>query len=1184
MGASDELTDEEVRRFIERGYLWLRRCFRPEKAAEIVASVFGPDGSIERSGKCLAAGERPFVYAGQPLSDCRQWGISRLDVDTGYQIEVESLSPRLARAVARLTAPAQATCPRLGAKWILNLDHRPLASPEELAEERLQAPWHIDTPGPHTTLVGRHDALTLLILWTDVEENGGGTLYSPGSLDLFVQALATASDGLDTTGYEIAQGLIARCGDVRAQTGRAGDVLVTHPFVLHASDRNYRNAVRILENPTVTVTRPLDYRRDNQAPSPVEECVIRRLRALPEVRGALRAHEERAALERRARERLIEAHPTHFFPYVPGAEETEDAAGVRAADQLLFAGWLEREAHASTARATGPLETAVAAAARVGSLFATDRHLAQLDARCSLEVPASIAERAWAMVVLGFTNDEGASYVVGRLLRAMGLDAYPFRTAPVDGRPAGHALTLVVHEGRGALVDAWSDVPVMWVEGLDVARLCREWDGPPPSITGPLDGARPYLTLSAPGGDALRRGLFPRDAFLGGRLLPQALLDAPAPEQLRDAVVALCERPAKDGASTAVWRAFIRLRVREIDGVAPRPAAEYAALLGDPELTGATRRLVRVLGHLASTSEGRAVVDEGAPAEPLVHAPPAPTFDVDVRVRRGDVSAWPRFDPRPIDHEAMRDAWRNSIERRGEPGAPPTLRAYTHFAFCASSCNFCMYWHQVPKDHDAYTRYVSYLVSLVDWYRSTFGRIPIDAAYFGGGTPTATPHRELARYLEAFGAAFEVRGELTMEGHPTTTDRDTVRLLADHGVNRLSMGLQSLEHDVLVRITRRNTPLDALREVVDAARDRSVVVNLDLVLGLPEQSLSSFQRDLEQVAELGPDYVTMYLYEPVHRLPEAPDPSMSYENALTDDVIARLDALGYALADPLGPLQRSARLRRKDGADTPFDDAHTYAQFDETPSSTIALGPGAFGHVFGRYWYREATSMALLEEGRPRYVGTAVTAVDECRSILLDAIDRGRPIAPEKIAAVTGVDVRHAFAGAFAFASERGIFVEEGSVIRVVDREGREELIDRLVPTPPRRPLRVVDDGFEPALVALRRADTDDEVDRAALRELCEILRIPSRGLQVCRNVWVGRRDGKSLYFHVGGPKVEPLRISVEAARGQRRAFISTDRYAIAYATASGAAPNRLEQRFLAWLRARVTAGGSSERRAGSDA
>ena len=191
---------------------------------------------------------------------------------------------------------------------------------------------------------------------------------------------------------------------------------------------------------------------------------------------------------------------------------------------------------------------------------------------------------------------------------------------------------------------------------------------------------------------------------------------------------------------------------------------------------------------------------------------------------------------------------------------------------------------------------------------------------------------------------------------------------------------------------------------------------------------------------------------------------------------------------------------------------------------------------------------------------------------MLDALDQGRTLFPEQIARLTGVDIRTAFADTFARAEELGIFVTDGDRIQVVDEEGREELIDRLVPRgaaakslPVIRSLPV-----EPELIPEPRDEAEEERGRAILREFCETLQIPTRGHQVCRGVWVGQRHGATMEFHIGAPKAAPLRVFVASPDSTPHALFSTDRFAVSFGSEGSNQPSRLERRFLAWLRARA--------------
>jgi hypothetical protein len=586
--ASDEgLTAAQVQQFIEEGFVWLRGCIEPRLARSIVARVFAPNGGPRHCTRRTAEGQSAFEYTGQPLSDCREWSTVRVDVDTGFETQIARLSPRLHRVIEQLTAPGAVPHASIGRQWILNVEHHPEVPDARAREERYRKVyWHIDTPTPRTTLVGRFDALTLLILWSDVEEHGGGTLYAPDSLDRVVEVLATTMQGVDTRAHAFGSSIMERCVDVRAQIGRAGDVLVTHPFVLHASTENYRLPVRILENRVLYVSRELDYRRTNPAPSAVEACVIRRLPALPAA-GPLMVYEVERAHADDARSRLIEEFPSHFFPYAGAANRRDDLGWV---DRFVFEWWVAHKARAIAFHLPDTVGAARSVVALVRSLLVTSHQLAGVHVRDALDEASSLAARAYACLVLGFTNNEGVSYVVGRLLRAMGYEVYAYRAA-TGGTHDRHTLILLRSEGAGAFIDAASMVPVSWLEGFDMRHACRRWVGPVPELEGPMRGLPSHPHPRGSNGGPLLRG----------ELLPCDLLDASDPGRARAAVESFRQGERRPVAAAAeAWRAFLRVRVEHLEDTLTRPNEAYAALLENPGLEGKTRELVSILGRIAN--------------------------------------------------------------------------------------------------------------------------------------------------------------------------------------------------------------------------------------------------------------------------------------------------------------------------------------------------------------------------------------------------------------------------------------------------------------------------------------------------------------------------------------------------------------------------------------------------------
>lgn len=543
-------------------------------------------------------------------------------------------------------------------------------------------------------------------------------------------------------------------------------------------------------------------------------------------------------------------------------------------------------------------------------------------------------------------------------------------------------------------------------------------------------------------------------------------------------------------------------------------------------------------------------------------------FDPLRRMRDGDASAWPRWSPEFLPADQVMAAWIDAARRAGQPGVPACMRVYTHFTYCESSCNFCMYWHQVPREKDsAHARYVDHLVASIERFRDGAGRTRASSAYVGGGTPSATPIEHLRRYFVAFRDAFDVEGEFTFEAHPRTMDVEKVELVHAFGVNRMSMGIQSLELEVLREITRKNAPLEAIAEIVSTARRLGIVVNLDLVLGLPGQTLESFRADIGRLVELGSDVVTLYRYQPVQRLQhEVPD-GMGYEEALDDATRGVIERGGYRIADPIYAGAGVVRLVRLDAQAKMWRGGEVYALFDEVPSHLVGFGPGSYGHAFGFGWFREVTSMERVGTGEAVYWGTRVTALDECRQIVLDALATCRPIQPRQLQSVTGIDIEQAFAEPLGWARASGSLVSTHRELffRDVVPELRERVVDALMPSRPTSGGQPAAPLFQPELVSLRRPRGDDlEAHPELVRAWCDLVGVPARGRRLFGAV-VREVDDRSVSFKVRGRDGLPLRVLVYPP-GRRKSFFETPRFAITYATRPGQPLSDDEKQFLVQL------------------
>jgi putative oxygen-independent coproporphyrinogen III oxidase len=289
-----------------------------------------------------------------------------------------------------------------------------------------------------------------------------------------------------------------------------------------------------------------------------------------------------------------------------------------------------------------------------------------------------------------------------------------------------------------------------------------------------------------------------------------------------------------------------------------------------------------------------------------------------------------------------------------------TRHLYVHLPFCAHRCGYCDFVTVVGRSpqHGAYVDALLRELAL----ELELLAPELDTVFLGGGTPTFTEASALERLLEGLPPA----EELTVEANPETLTQELARTLRRHGVNRVSLGVQSFRPhllEVLERVAQPDTVRRAFYHLRDAGFDN---ISFDLIYGIPGQSTADLEADLGDALELGPEHLSCYELEakPGTRFTHAHGDELVRQADTMESyfelVVERLTSAGYRWYETAN-FCRTPNLA--DGRD--LRSRHNLAYW--LGRDYLGMGIGAVSTIHGRRWRntpRLRAYVAALAEGR----------------------------------------------------------------------------------------------------------------------------------------------------------------------------------------------------------------------------
>ncbi len=190
---------------------------------------------------------------------------------------------------------------------------------------------------------------------------------------------------------------------------------------------------------------------------------------------------------------------------------------------------------------------------------------------------------------------------------------------------------------------------------------------------------------------------------------------------------------------------------------------------------------------------------------------------------------------------------------------PDSIALYVHVPFCETKCPYCDF-NTYSGIEGLIPDYVAALKAELRQWSELLARPAVTSIFFGGGTPSYLPADDLGDLMDCVRGCFDVQpeAEITLEANPGDVTSDRLRSYLKSGLNRLSIGVQSFDDELLTVLGRRHTAREAMGAYHAALEAGFSNVSIDLMYGLPYQDLSTWQATLDVAVELSPPHISMY--------------------------------------------------------------------------------------------------------------------------------------------------------------------------------------------------------------------------------------------------------------------------------------------------------------------------------------
>ncbi len=369
-------------------------------------------------------------------------------------------------------------------------------------------------------------------------------------------------------------------------------------------------------------------------------------------------------------------------------------------------------------------------------------------------------------------------------------------------------------------------------------------------------------------------------------------------------------------------------------------------------------------------------------------------------------------------------------------GETVPLGIYLHFPFCLRKCPYCDFASE-PLDQagglPAARRYLDALAIELDLRAASdeFSGAEAETIYLGGGTPTVLPAEWLADILARLRMRFPFVDdpEITVEANPGAVDEEQIAALLAAGANRLSLGVQSFSDDVLRTLGRVHSAAEA-QAAIEAARAAGCAdLNLDLIYGVPNQSLQDWRKTLQRALDADPEHISTYALSVEPGTPLAADIAAGRLPSPDDDLSADM----YAAAADLLPAGGYEHYEISNFAHPNRACRHNRRYWAN--AEYLGLGVSAHSHRGGLRWnnsdscavYTEWLERGLLPVARAE----ALSQRQRVGETLMLGLRRAEGVCEEEVAALCGLSPHAAFGKQIDELCSEGLLIAAGGRLRI---------------------------------------------------------------------------------------------------------------------------------------------------------